>query len=303
MRRHDSATPHLKPLTAQQMLDAGLDVRANLAMRPQRTPRQVVGMWMENVGAGAGLGAIPAVILSVAGRPPEAWTGVWLIVGVCISGWLMWQRGSIDERAMRRSERMIDRAFATQAADYEAQLERAEGELADERERWQHERDVYLDALDQADAEIEELKRGLDEMKRRHDIAVLDLGRERQNAQMRRNGRSTYTPMVEIAPQEVADATEMIQHRFVRGEHLSRRAATDKDGPHRWSESRWDAARQQLENAEVLRIGKGGTAEYPLTLEKALAQWGDYLLHARSLSAPAINAVVGATLYVESEHG
>jgi hypothetical protein len=136
-------------------------------------------------------------------------------------------------------------------------------------------------------------------MKRQRDNAVLDLARERENASRSAGGRVAYVAPIAATPQEISDATEMLRYYYIRGEHLSRRKACTKDGPHRWSESRWDAARQQLEGANVLRI-LSGVAEYPQTLDKALAQWGDYLLAARGLSAPVVNAAVGVNLYVES---
>ncbi len=49
---------HLSALSPEQMLDAALGERAEVLARPQRTPRQVLGMWMETAGAGVGEGAV-----------------------------------------------------------------------------------------------------------------------------------------------------------------------------------------------------------------------------------------------------
>jgi hypothetical protein len=121
----------------------------------------------------------------------------------------------------------------------------------------------------------------------------LEARRERQ-AQA---GGKTYVPPVEMTPQEISDATEMIRYRYQFGAHLSRRKA---DEGKRWSQPRWEAAQKELAAARVIAVVNGVT-EYPATQDEALERLGEYMIHARGLSAPAVNRAVGFSLYVEPE--
>jgi len=278
---------HLSALTPEQMLDAALGERAEVIARPQRTPRQVLGMWMENAGAGVGVGAVAGVGLYFLNAPESVWIGGAAGSSIVVWGLLMALRGSADERAARSSERQIRRSIKALEQSYQGRLDRTAAQLT-----------RALDALDEADATEAQLRRSLDEMARQRDRAVYDLAREREQAGQR-NGRSTFVAPAELAPQDIRDATEMIRFRYDTGEHLSRRKAVDTKG---WSERQWDAAKVHLDAAGVIRIIKGQT-EYPQTLDEALGIFGEYMLHALQLSVPTINKTVGKNLYVESEEG
>ncbi len=284
--KRDTAVRRLSP---PDLLANSLAAQGDLLARPPETPRVVFADVLRDAFGGIGAGVGVGVLLYVL-RAPESVVWSWSpVAGALVTGVLLVLDAAKDNFRLWRNGRHIRQAFS--------QLQR---EIAAERTEWERIEATLLDALDEADRELGELRRGLDEMKRQRDVLAHDLARERTAASTRRSGGATYVAPLAATPQEVADASEMIRARYLRGEHLSRRAATAKDGPHRWSERRWDAARQQLEGAEVLRI-LNGAAEYPPTLDKALALWGDYLLRVRGLSAPAINALAGRQLYVEND--
>lgn len=300
MRRRDTATPRLKPLSAQQMLDAGLDVRANIAMRQQRTPSQVLGMWMENIGAGVGIGAIPAVVLVFVGASVETWAGAWLVVGACAGGWLMWRRGSIDESAMRKSEHMIDKAFRQQEADCESQIQQAQVELEIERVDWRNQRKVFLDEIDSAAAEIEQLKAANDELARERDRALTALNFERQNASRRNGtGEPVFVPADDPTPQHVKDATRMLSHWYMAGEHPSKERSKEL---WKWDQTRWQAAQRVLVRAGVLTINSTQPKWADVPMGEAYRKLGEHLIHSEErMSAAQVNRALGVTLYVESE--
>lgn len=278
----------LTALTPDQMLDAALGERAEVVARPQRTPRQVLGMWMENAGAGIGVGAVAGVGLYVLGAPESVWIGGAAGSSIVVWGLLMAIRGSADERAARSSERQVRRAIKALEQSYQGRAQRLQAQL-----------ERALDALDEADATEAQLRKSLDEMARQRDRAVYDLTREREVAGQRGNGRSAFVAPVELAPEDVRDATALIMHYYEAGEHLSRRKAVEN---RRWSERQWDAAKKHLDAAGVIRIIKGQT-EYPQTLDEALATFGEYMLHSLQLSVPTVNKTVGRNLYVESDEG
>jgi len=279
---------HLTALSPEQMLDAALGERAEVLARPQRTPRQVLGMWMENAGAGVGVGAVAGTAAYFLGAPESVWIGAAVGSSIVVWGALMALRGSADERAARSSERQVRRAVKALEQSYQGRAQRLQAQLT-----------KALDELDDADATEAQLRRSLDEMTRQRDRAVYDLTREREQAGQRGNGRSTFVAPAELAPQDIRDATEMIRYRYDTGEHLSRRKAAEVKS---WSERQWDAAKANLDAAAVIRIVKGQT-EYPQTLDEALGIFGEYMLHVRNLSVPTVNKTAGRTLYVESEEG
>ena len=269
------------------LLEQALTERSEVIARPQRTPRQVLGMWMENAGAGIGVGGVVGVGLYFAGAPEGVLLSGVAAGSIVVWGALMAWRGSADERAMLLSERKVRKAWKLLERDFDARAQRSQAQL-----------ERALDALDEADATEAQLRRSLDEMARQRDRAVYDLAREREQAGQR-NGRSTFVAPAELAPQDIRDATEMIRFRYDTGEHLSRRKAADAKG---WSERQWDAAKANLDAAAVIRIIKGQT-EYPQTLDEALGIFGEYMLHVRNLSVPTVNKTAGRALYVESEEG
>lgn len=283
MRRNDMTVHRLAPA---DMLDRGLSAQADQFARPPDTARVVFADVLRDAFGGVGGGVLAWIALSATGAPDSVlWT--WpLLAGAGVCGGLLILDATKDNFRAWRNGRQIRQAFRQLERDVEA-----------ERADWQHDRDVYLDALDEAAARIGELERGLNEMTKQRDLAVYDLSRERQNAQT--NGRNTYVPPVEIAPQELADAAEMLRYYYANGVHLSRRKAADAK---RWSQPRWEAALQLLQDANALAL-PNGAPQYPQTLDEALRRLGDYMVHARGLSAPAINRAVGANVYVELDEG
>ena len=275
-------------LTPEQMLERALGERAEVAVRPQRTPRQVLGMWMENAGAGIGVGAIAGVGLYFLGAPDSVWLGGTAGTSIVVWGLLMAARGSADERAVRSSERQVRRAMKAVEQSYHGHTARLQAQL-----------DRALDALDEADATEAQLRRSLDTMTRERDIAIYDLTREREQAAQRTTGRNSFVAPVELAPQDIRDATEMIRYRYDTGDHLSRRKA---ESVKKWTQTRWDAAKTHLDQARVISIINGVT-EYPETMDEALQTFAAYMLQAHQLSVPTINRTVGKNIYVESDEG
>lgn len=278
----------LTALTPDQMLDAALGERAEVIARPQRTPRQVLGMWMENAGAGIGVGAVAGVGLYALGAPESAWIGGAAGTSIVVWGLLMALRGSADERAARSSERQVRRAVKALEQSYQGRAERLQAQL-----------NKALDALDEADQVEAQLRRALDTMTRERDMAIYNLTRAREETAQRGTGRSTFVAPVELAPQDIRDATEMIRYYYDTKEHLSRRKA---ESLKKWTQTRWDAAKTHLDRARVISIVNGVT-EYPDTLDEALQTFAAYMLQAHQLSVPTINKTVGKDIYVESEEG
>lgn len=279
---------HLSALSPEQLLDAALSERTEIVARPRPTPREVLAAWLGNFGVGIGGGIAAGVALYVAGAPETAlWSGSLLTGATVFAGMMIWY-GSQDERADWRNVRRIKRAVKAIEAHHAGKAERLQAQL-----------DRALDALDEADQVEAQLRKSLDEMARQRDRAVYDLTHEREAAAQRSNGRSTFVAPVELAPQDIRDATSLILYRYETGQHLSRRKAVDTKG---WSERQWDAAKVHLDAAGVIRIIKGQT-EYPQTLDEALGIFGEYMLHTLQLSVPTINKTAGRNLYVESEEG
>lgn len=278
---------HLTALTPEQMLDAALGERAEVIARPQRTPRQVLGMWMENAGAGVGVGAVAGVGLYFLGTPESVWIGGAAGSSIVVWGVLMALRGSADERAARSSERQVRRAVKALEQSYQGRAQRLQAQL-----------NRALDALDEADATEAQLRRALDTMTRERDMAIYNLTRERDQASTK-GGRNTFVAPVELAPQDIRDATEMIRYYYDTDEHLSRRKA---ESLKKWTQTRWDAAKTHLDRARVISIVNGVT-EYPDTMDEALQTFAAYMLQAHQLSVPTINKTVGKDIYVESEEG
>lgn len=279
---------HLSALSPEQLLDAALGERTEIIARPRPTPREVVAAWLGNFGVGIGGSIAAGVALYVAGAPDTVlWSGSLLTGATVFAGMMIWY-GSQDERADWRNVRRIKRAVKDIEAHHAGKAERLQAQL-----------NKALDALDDADQVEAQLRKSLDEMARQRDRAAYDLAREREQGAQRSTGRSTFVAPVELAPQDIRDATALILYRYETGQHLSRRKAVDTKG---WSERQWDAAKVHLDAAGVIRIIKGQT-EYPQTLDEALGIFGEYMLHAMQLSVPTVNKTVGRNLYVESEEG
>lgn len=267
------------------LLEQALTERSEVVARPQRTPRQVLGMWMENAGAGVGVGGVVGVGLYFAGAPEGVLLSGVAAGSIVVWGALMAWRGSADERAMLLSERRVRKAWKQLEQSYDAKAQRLQAQLA-----------KALDELDDADQVEAQLRRALDTMTRERDMAIYNLSREREQANSK-GGRNTFVAPVELAPQDIRDATEMIRYYYDTGEHLSRRKA---ESLKKWTQTRWDAAKTHLDRARVISIVNGVT-EYPDTLDEALQTFAAYMLQAHQLSVPTINKTVGRDIYVESE--
>lgn len=266
-------------------LEQALTERSEVVARPQRTPRQVLGMWMENAGAGVGVGAVVGVGLYFAGAPEGVLLSGVAAGSIVVWGALMAWRGSADERAMLLSERKVRKAWKLLEQSCRDQQARTAAQLT-----------KALDALDDADVMEAQLRRALDTMTRERDMAIYNLSREREQANSK-GGRNTFVAPVELAPQDIRDATEMIRYYYDTGEHLSRRKA---ESLKKWTQTRWDAAKTHLDRARVISIVNGVT-EYPDALDEALQTFAAYMLQAHQLSVPTINKTVGRDVYVESE--
>ena len=270
------------------LLEQALGERTEVVARPQRTPRQVLGMWMENAGAGVGVGAVVGVGLYFAGAPESVLLSGTAAGSIVVWGALMAWRGSADERAMVLSERRVRKAWKMLEQSYDAKAQRLQAQYA-----------KALDALDDADQVEAQLRRALDTMTRERDMAIYNLTREREEANQRSTGRNNFVAPVELAPQDIRDATEMIRYYYVTKEHLSRRKA---ESLKKWSQTRWDAAKTHLDRARVISIVNGVT-EYPDTEDEALQTFAAYMLQAHQMSVPTINKTIGRDIYVESEEG
>lgn len=254
-----------QPLTADR-LEHLLQERSEMAQRPRPTPKQVIATWMENFGVGVGAGVGVGVLLYLLRAPDGALLTGSISIGLLAFAAMMAWRGSLDERSDWRNTRAIRRTVTAMRQEFDGQVRTLRAQL------------------DAAFDEIETLERSLDQVSSERDMALLDLGRERQLAQAGQR-RTTYVPMEPAQPQDVRDANEMIRHYFDTGQHLSRRrAAEDK----RWSAERWKAAQSLLERAGVLAVNATQPQMLAQTLGEALGRLNTYLVHARSLQAPAI---------------
>ena len=104
-----------------------------------------------------------------------------------------------------------------------------------------------------------------------------------RQAGQRSNGRNTYVAPVELAPEEVRDATEMIRYRYDTGTHLSRRKSNEIK---RWSDRDAGSQPKTKVAARLVMVNGSQPAWIPQTLDEALRTFAEYMLHAKELSAP-----------------
>lgn len=268
----------MTPLTADQ-LEAVLQDRVDMTHRPQQTPRIVLAKWMDNFAVGVGVGVAAGVGLWLLGTPDSMLYSTAACAGLLTWGGMMAWRGSIDERSDWRNVRKIRQT------------------VADIRRHHEHASTTLRVQLNAALDEIETLERSLDRMTHERDVAIIDLARERENRQSQAQ-RTTFVAPVELAPEEIRDASEMIRHRYDRREHLSRRKAEEGKG---WPADRWKAAQDELVAAGLIYVNATQTRWQTETLDDALNRFAAYCLHARSLSVPAIKKTLGESVYVELE--
>ena len=196
--------PGPQPLSADR-LEHLLQERSEMSQRPRPTPRQVFETWMENFGVGVGAGTAAAVLLWLLRAPDGVLLTGSASVGLLIFAGMMAWRGSLDERSDWRNTRAVRRTVTAMRQEFDGQAR------------------TLRRQLDAAFDEIETLERSLDQVTNEKNMALLDLGRERQLAQA--GQRQTFVPKEAGQPQDVRDANEMIRHYFDTGNHLSRRRA------------------------------------------------------------------------------
>lgn len=255
--------PGPQPLSADR-LEHLLQERSEMSQRPRPTPRQVVATWMENFGVGVGAGVAVAVLLFILRAPDSVLLTGSLAIGLLTFAGMMVWRGSEDERSDWRNTRSIRRQVTAMRSEFDGQVR------------------LLRQQLDAAFDEIETLERSLDQTAHERDMALVDLGRERQLAAQGK--RSTYVQPEPAQPQDVRDAHEMVRFYFDTGRHLSRRRAVEDK---RWTAERWKAAQSLLERAGVLAVNATQPVMLAQTLGDALGKLNTYLVHARSVQSPA----------------
>ena len=248
----------MKRIDARVDLDELIRDQQAAERRPRPTPREVLAGWQNN--AGAGIGA--AVIVGIGGYVvvlPD-WPLWAMAAGGVVFGVLMVAHGGIDEALalpklikLRRYREQIER-------DARAQVAQAE------RER------------DLAFREIVDLENAVQRLTFERDNALLEVQRVRN--QRPAPARSTYTSAAATQPQEVIDATAIIQHWFGRREWLSRRIATDPAGSRKWSERRHDAAVKLLSGAGLLVTSNAGGKVMAQSEAEALGRLNAYCITA-----------------------
>lgn len=256
----------IRPLSPDRLEDL-LHQRGEMTQRARQTPREVLAQWMGNLGVGVGIGIVIAVGLWLLRAPAAAQTSGAAVAGLLAFAAMMVWRGSLDEFSDWRNVRAVRRQVAAVRSEYEAQVR------------------VLRAQLDAAFDEIETLERSLDQVAHERDLALLDLGRERDIAA--KNTRRVYVPAEEPTPQDARDAQEMIRFYFDSGQHLSRRRAQDAK---RWPAERHAAARGLLVRAGVLAVNATQPAMLCPTLDEALGKLSAYLVHARSQQPPIVAA-------------
>jgi hypothetical protein len=227
--------------------------------RPRPTPREVLAGWQNN--AGAGIGA--AVIVGIGGYVvvlPD-WPLWAMAAGGVVFGVLMVAHGGIDEALAVPKLIKLRRYRDDLQRDARAQVTTAE------RER------------DLAFREIVELENAVQRLTFERDNALLEVQRVR-NQRPAPTARQTYTSAAATQPQEVIDATAIIQHWFSRREWLSRRVATDPAGSRKWSERRHDAAVKLLSGAGLVVTGNAGGKVMAASEAEALGRLNAYCITA-----------------------
>ena len=262
---------HLSALSPEQMLDAALGERAEVLARPQRTPRQVLGMWMENAGAGVGVGAVAGTAAYFLGAPESVWIGAAVGSSVVVWGALMAVRGSADERAARSSERQVRRAVKALEQSYRGRADRLQAQLT-----------RALDELDDADQVEAQLRKALDRMTTERDSAMLEKKRALEQAQSANN--RNFVRASNTSAQVVADAHEMLRFWFEsNGEKwFSRNVANDFG----WSDKRHRAAQKLLVDGGVVVINEKRPRVMEETIDAALRVLNDHVARVDSVYVP-----------------
>ena len=252
-------------------LEQALTERTEVVARPQRTPRQVLGMWMENAGAGIGVGAVAGVGLYALGAPESVWIGGAAGTGIVVWGLLMALRGSADERAARSSERQVRRAVKALEQSYQVRAERMQAQL-----------NRALDEIDVMEIEMGELRRALDRMTTERDSAILEKKRALEQAQSANN--RNFVRASNTSAQVVTDAHEMLRYWFEsNGEKWYSRNVANSFG---WSDKRHRAAQQLLVDSGAVVINEKRPRVMEATFDAALRVLNDHVAQVDSVYVP-----------------
>ena len=248
----------MKRIDARVDLDEMIRDQQAADRRPRLQPREVLAQWQNNAGAGIGASVIVGIVGYVVVLPD--WPLVAMAAGGVVFGVLMLAHGGADEALavpklikLRRYQEQVDQAAAARVATAE-------------RER------------DLAFREIAELEEAVRRLTFERDNALLEVQRVRRERPA--PARSTYTAAASTQPQEVIDATAIIQHWFSRREWLSRRVATDPAGSRKWSERRHDAAVKLLSGAGLLVTGNAGGKVMASSEAEAIGRLNAYCITA-----------------------
>lgn len=262
---------HLTTLDPEQLLERGLADRLEISARPRPTPRQVFGVWLENIGAGLGVSVFVGVGLYTAQAPESVlWSGS-LLTGAAAFGVLMFIRGSSDEYAAWKNTRQIRQAWKALGKNYEAKRERMHAQL-----------NRALDEIDLMEVEMGELRRALDRMTTERDNAMLEKKRALEQAQSANN--RNFVRASNTSAQVVADAHEMLRFWFEsNGEKwFSRNVANDFG----WSDKRHRAAQKLLVDSGVVVINEKRPRVMEATLDAALRVLNDHVARVDSVYVP-----------------
>lgn len=263
--------PPLTRLDPEQLLERGLADRLEISARPRPTPRQVFGVWLENIGAGLGVSVfVGAGLFAVQVPETVLWSGS-LLTGAVAFGVLMFVRGSSDEYAAWKNTRQIRQAWKALEKDYKAKHERMHAQL-----------NRALDEIDAMEAEMGELHRALDRMTTERDNAMLEKKRALEQAQSANN--RNFVRASNTSAQVVADAHEMLRFWFEsNGEKwFSRNAANDFG----WSDKRHRAAQKLLVDSGVVVINEKRPRVMEETIDAALRVLNDHVARVDSVYVP-----------------
>lgn len=263
--------PILSRLDPEQLLERGLADRLEISARPRPTPRQVFGVWLENIGAGLGVSVFVGVGLFAVQAPESVlWSGA-VFSGAAVFGGLMFIRGSSDEYATWKNTRKIRQAWKALEKDYKAKHERMHAQL-----------NRALDEIDVMEIEMGELRRALDRMTTERDSAILEKKRALEQAQAANN--RNFVRASNTSAQVVTDAHEMLRYWFEsKGEKWYSRNVANSFG---WSDKRHRAAQQLLVDSGVVVINEKRPRVMEATLDAALRVLNDHVARVDSVYVP-----------------
>lgn len=228
---------------------------AQQPQRKSRTLREVLVMWIENVGVGFGVGIGLLVILWLMGAPSDVLLQWPLAVGVVLFAVLMVVRGVADEwmdvRTVRRMQMIAIK---------------------------------LREALDEAEDELEQLDAALNSMQKERDLARFELTKIQAAAQQ---AQGKFTPASNTQGPVVKAATELIRMNFELGRWQARDRAIERL---RWNREQWDGAYQLLRDAGVVATNGKQTRVVAPSLDAALLALNNHISRVKSVYvSPALH--------------